>query len=950
MTPDFRAYLSSFAENLTVRVPEPVFGRDAEVEQVLQALASPLKGRAIVIGPTRVGKSSVLAAVAGAIARGECPPALLGREVWRFRPGNLPGLTQAHGWQEPLERFLQAWAAQPDVILLIEDLPSSAWLGLTRNGDETVNLAQALLAGLTRGTGLCLAEGNERAWLQFAEWYPAYPALFLPVRVAEPPADVARGIIERAAAALAERQRVTITAEAVDQAVHLSRRFDPARVQPGKSLDVLKDALATLTGPEPTLTAAEVIRSFAARTGLPKMLLDESEDFDEEKVAAFFRGRVLAQDQAVDSVLQMLSLLRARVNNPLRPMGVFFFLGPTGVGKTELARALADYLFGSQDRLVRFNMGDYQSPHQAQELFGFPYADDLVRRRGTFTNRIAGQTFNVIVLDEFEKAHPAIYFRFLQLFDEGLLINAADEEVNLRNSILIVTSNFGAQLVEKGQIGFAGHETPEARERRVIAETERNFTPEFINRMDAVCIFHPLTRTVMADIARREISDLFARDGLVRRNVEVDIADNVIEHVVEIGYDPHYGARYLKRQIEKTVTYPLARELNRLPRGTSGGGIRLFLKGGRVQAAYLAPQTAPAPAATTPPGAPTLAEMRAALPVLTARLEALDETFGLPEQVLERDAVLAEMTDVGFWNDAAAARRRLDAYQRASAVIDQLTELHRGLERLQQALTPTNPRADAALRAFTFLNTELPRVEFASYLSGPHDVGGAYLRVTVKSKTTGAQRWAADLARMYLGWGKSRGLTVSVLGEDLAPTGRQVTLTLALSGFGVFGLLRGEAGVHKLVQQVKLNGRDSLQRYSADVAVLPEIGEDDLPSLEGLSVATKAVSRAGLLIGRLTGQGSAHLAGGGGLTLAGDLPADELAVEATRLLRIERWLADHPRDAAEPSAPAGLVRTYTRNTREKGVHDHRTGRRSIKVGQVLAGEIQEFLDEALKSG
>jgi len=279
-----------------------------------------------------------------------------------------------------------------------------------------------------------------------------------------------------------------------------------------------------------------------------------------------------------------------------------------------------------------------------------------------------------------------------------------------------------------------------------------------------------------------------------------------------------------------------------------------------------------------------------------------------------------------------------------------LTELHRGLERLQQALTATNPRADAALRAFTFLNTELPRVEFASYLSGPHDVGGAYLRVTVKSKTTGAQRWAADLARMYLGWGKSRGLTVSVLGEDLAPTGRQVTLTLALSGFGVFGLLRGEAGVHKLVQQVKLNGRDSLQRYSADVAVLPEIGEDDLPSLEGLSVATKAVSRAGLLIGRLTGQGSAHLAGGGGLTLAGDLPADELAVEATRLLRIERWLADHPRDAAEPSAPAGLVRTYTRNTREKGVHDHRTGRRSIKVGQVLAGEIQEFLDEALKSG
>ncbi|HRE27082.1 MAG TPA: PCRF domain-containing protein, partial [Anaerolineales bacterium] len=221
---------------------------------------------------------------------------------------------------------------------------------------------------------------------------------------------------------------------------------------------------------------------------------------------------------------------------------------------------------------------------------------------------------------------------------------------------------------------------------------------------------------------------------------------------------------------------------------------------------------------------------------------------------------------------------------------------------------------------------------------------------TVKSKASGAQRWAADLARMYLGWGKARGLTVSVLGEDLAPTGRQASLTLALSGFGVYGLLRGEAGVHKLVHQVKLNGRDSLQRFSADVAVLPELGDDDLPALDGLQIATKSIARAGLVIGRLTGQGSAHLAGGGGLTLAGDLPAEELAAEAARLLRIERWLVDHPLDTAEPTAPGGLVRTYARNTREKGVIDHRTGRRSLKVTQVLAGEIQEFLDSGLRRG
>ncbi len=958
-----RLMLNACAENLTARARasgQPgVYFREAEIEQVLQALASPLKGRVVVIGPPRVGKTAVLQAAAARLWQGNCPAELAGKEVWRLTPSGLPGLSARGAWQAAFDQLLTEWSKEAGIILYFDEITRAARLGSYADedgGGSGVDVATALATALKRLPGLCLAEATEHAWRRFSDSYADYEQIFLSVRLDEPEPARARQVVNRVAEDLGILHGASVAESAIERAFDLSQRYALDRAQPGKTIDVLRDTLAVAKpGGDDQLTADEVTRRFGEQSGLPRMLLDETLPFNEDEVLKFFKSRVLAQDQAVEAIAQSLSLLKARVNNPYRPMGVFLFLGPTGVGKTELARTLAEFLYSALDRLVRFNMADYAHPHQANELFGNPYAPDVAYRRGQITNRLAGKMFSVIVLDEFEKANPFIYQRFLQLFDEGLFINGNEELVNLRNAILILTSNFGAQLIQQDKFGFKQGETIEAREKRVLSETEAYFTPEFMNRIDAVCIFHPLSRAVMADIARREIGDLLQRDGLLRRRFEVEIADEVIEQVVALGYSPRYGARYLKRQIEKTITYPLAREINAMPPDVTGGSIRLYLRRGRILSGYFSPEaqreTPPQRLASEPlTGEITLAAMREALPVLAARVEALEELHGLAEAQAERAAILAAMSEVGFWNDQAAARRKLDAYQRASGAVEMLNSLRQALDTLAAGCQRESPAVESLARAYRFLLSELPRIEFTSWLSGPHDACGAYLSLNVKSKATAARQWAATLAKMYLGWARQRGLTASLLGEDMSPEGRSFTLYLVISGYGVYGLLQAETGAHKLVQTVKLAGQESLQRLIANITVLPELGDQELPAAPAnLEVSAKEVNRGGLLIPRLTSQVSIrHPAADRRFSLAGNLPPDDLTAEATRLLLTGLLLETDLAETRLAPPPGGIVRSYIRSTKDKGVHDHRTGQRTIRVKQVLDGEIQEFLDEALK--
>ena len=308
------------------------------------------------------------------------------------------------------------------------------------------------------------------------------------------------------------------------------------------------------------------------------------------------------------------------------------------------------------------------------------------------------------------------------------------------------------------------------------------------------------------------------------------------------------------------------------------------------------------------------------------------------------------MADVGFWNDPELARRKLDAYQRASGTVEMLNSLRLALDALHEGSLSESANVDWLARHYRLLVNELPRIEFTSWLSGPHDQCGAYIAIGVTAKTPAARQWAAQLARMYTGWARTRSLTSSLLGEDVSPEGRAFTLYMVVSGFGAYGLLQHETGSHKLLHSVKTAGRESLQRLTANVNVLPELDDNELPTPPAnLQVSVKEIARGGILIPRLTSQVSLrHPASDRRLSLASNLPPDDLTTEAKRLL-ITSLHVESDSAILRPTPPVGgIVRTYARSGRDKGVHDHRTGLRTIRVKQVLDGDIQQFLDESLK--
>ncbi|MEK7808662.1 MAG: AAA family ATPase, partial [Chloroflexota bacterium] len=411
-TPELREMLANIGEKLTPQAGEgnkpDVYQRGNEVEEILQALASPLKGRVVVLGPMRVGKSAVVQTVVDRIAAGKCPSELKDKEVWRLTPGGLMSFSTHGNWQRMFDQLLTEWAKHPEIILFFDEIIRAGRLSnFPSGGDDDefdlgiiphlmrrgggIDLATLFATALKRNKGLCIAEAEDNSWRRFCDTYVDYEQLFLPIRVKEPDRGTTRDIVRHVADDLSVLHSIQVTDEAINQTLDLSQRYALDRAQPGKTIDLLRDSLAvTKTSAGAKLTAEDVIKRFGEQSGLPRMLLDDSTPFNEDEVLRYFKRRVLAQEQAVEAIVQSLSLLRARVNNPLRPMGVFLFLGPTGVGKTELARALAEYLFGNRERLVRFNMGDYAHYSQHVELFGNPYSRDVGGRRGQLTNRLSG--------------------------------------------------------------------------------------------------------------------------------------------------------------------------------------------------------------------------------------------------------------------------------------------------------------------------------------------------------------------------------------------------------------------------------------------------------------------------------------------------------------------------------------------------------------------------------
>jgi ATP-dependent Clp protease ATP-binding subunit ClpC len=954
--------------DLTTRIlPDGVpyaFGRDVETDELLRILAAPITRHPVIIGQTGVGKSALLHEVARRLLRGECPPSLANLRLLATTPRQLlAGLPPGDGWRTALPELWEEVVSAGPLLLFLHEAHDA--VGLGNRFSHEPDIAAVLTDILPRNYGdvtlRLVAEAREDRWGHLSSGRLSFTTLFLPFRMPEPQGELLDAILATAGQQLESKHNVLLTESARIRAIDLTRRYVVKQAQPGKSLALLEETMAAIPRPEgevPEVNASAVTARFAQRTGLPMVLLDEEALWQEEAVREFFQRRVLGQELAVESVIQRLSLLKAGIQDSRRPLGVFLFIGPTGVGKTELTKALTSYLFGREDWLVRINMADYSEHWQFSQLFGVPDPDEpLEVQRGLLTTRLGEQTFTILLLDEFEKAHPNIFQRFLQLFDEGVLINGAGENINLRNSFIILTSNLAADMRQQS-IGFLRGDQAETIEQRVMRTAEEYFTPEFVNRIDQIVFFQPLSRATTRQITIRELESLMQREGLKRREIRIEWDDSLIDWVVSRGYSERFGARYLRRQIEKLISYPVARALVSQP-VQSGSLLRIYVRGGEngVVKATLMP-----PAEATSLGETmieldgvrrrlTIEELREEIPPLRERVEKAVTLHQLPELRTRRDELLAQMGQPDFWDNGNANQRLLAELGTLSARVELMDSLTRAANEANDLLEKMWGKNDfaslGALGRLHFqLRRDLARAELDLSFTDAFDPLDGWITLSSSGEEVAEEaKWLGELVGMYLGWAKERRFEALVV-DELRDDNRLRHVRIRVNGHGAFALLRGENGLHRLVESAETGGMTTRQ---VRVTVHPQIEGDQFPIpyneliLDGAPVTVK-----GQFLKKLRSRVTViHRPTRETIEVCSEGALQESEILAINLLRAALTAKENSLIPAPDESPWGdVVRNYQRH-REHGVRDVRTGLAARNIRHVLSGKIDPFLMAAL---
>lgn len=550
----------------------PAFEVDDALSQIDGLLSS---GRHLIVaGDSGVGKTAIVHELVrrSKLTPGEGP--LAGRRVLQFSlQRRASGLKDTDQLRPELQRLVEALLAKgKKIVPFFRDLHLA----------DTFDLEPQFHAMAFRLAGPILCEGRRQEVRALLEECPELEQQYVVVEVEEPNLQRTSRLLRAWSGHQEHEHGRQYEAETLQHALQLSDRLLSRSHQPRKSIDLLGQA-GSLVPPGQPITAAHVLDRFCTNYKVPRRLVDPSVPLDLTELELYFAGRILGQDEAVGAVVKMISLIKAGLCDARRPFGVFLFVGPTGVGKTHVAQLLAEYLFGDRERVIRFNMADYQADAAAGVLFGDPDDYRPPKLRGLLTCRLMGQPFGVLLLDEFEKANNLVIDRFLQLIDEGSFINAAGELVSCRSLIIIATCNVGAEAYRLRALGFSARSDLSEKDRQVDRRLEERFRFELLNRFDRVVHFHPLTREDIRIIAQQELMCLQERPGLKKDDLQLKIDTSVLDWLTANGFDPHFGARFLRRTIERHVVTAIAEAIVReqpQPHAT----ITLSVRQGRIVA------------------------------------------------------------------------------------------------------------------------------------------------------------------------------------------------------------------------------------------------------------------------------------------------------------------------------------------------------------------------------
>ena len=628
--------IDRFSRDLTALAREgkldPVVGRDKEIERVIQILARRRKNNPVLIGEPGVGKTSIVEGLAQRIADKTVPEPLLGKRVVALDLAALVAGTKYRGqFEERLKNILKELEKAPYIILFIDELHTLVGAGAAEGSIDASNMLKPALA---RGEIQVIGATTIDEYRKYIEKDGALERRFQPVLVEPPTPEDAVKILMGLKQKFEEFHKVKYTKEAIEKAVEYSVKYIADRQLPDKAIDLIDEAGAwvRLKGLElpprlrkieekikdieqqkaiaakeqdyekaaklrdeelklrakfetlksewkekvservPKVTADHIAMVIAKWTGIPITRLTETESEKLLHIEEELHKRVIDQDEAIKAIAKAIRRNSVGLKGTHRPIGVFMFLGPTGVGKTETAKALAEYLFGTEEALVRFDMSEFMEKHTVSRLVGAPPGYVGYEEGGQLTEAVRRRPYSVLLFDEIEKAHPDVFNIFLQIFDDGRLTDSFGRVVDFSNTIIIMTSNLGARLIlESNRMGFEQKSTLldyENMKKNVLQQVRKHFSPEFLNRLDDVIVFKPLDKEIVKGIIDIQLKEINKR--LSEWDITVKLSKNFVNYLIEKEFNPEYGARSIKRALQTLVEDLLAEEIlkGQLPPGS----------------------------------------------------------------------------------------------------------------------------------------------------------------------------------------------------------------------------------------------------------------------------------------------------------------------------------------------------------------------------------------------
>jgi ATP-dependent Clp protease ATP-binding subunit ClpC len=524
-------------------------GRDREVEELTRLLDAPDRRPVLLVGPRQSGKTTIVHDYVHRTVANRKSPFKARHNVWLLSPQRLiAGMSYLGQWEQRLLAILKT-ARKRDHILYFDDLLGAYRAGMSR--DSRLCVADVLKPYVERGQARVLAEMTPETLSAWRERDRGFADLFHVISVGETDERETLRILISVLRGLEGRHRTRFDIEALPAAIDLARRYVRDAAFPGKAARLLGHVAAKY--PAADVSRETIYREFAAKTGLATSFADRRQKLPREQIVAALSRELIGQRQAIDALADVVSIAKAQLNDPHRPLGSLLFVGPTGVGKTQLAKTLAAYLFGDAERLLRFDMNEFVAPGAAARLVG-----TFAEPEGLLTSAVRRQPFCVVLLDEIDKAHADVFDLLLQVMGEGRLTDALGRTTDFGNAIVILTSNLGTR--EAGTTaGFRTGASSDAP--HYLRAAERFFRPEFYNRLDRVVPFDRLSRDEVRQIAELVIRGVFEREGLVRRKCVLEVDPQALDRVVEQGYHPTLGARALKREMERQLTQPVSLRL-----------------------------------------------------------------------------------------------------------------------------------------------------------------------------------------------------------------------------------------------------------------------------------------------------------------------------------------------------------------------------------------------------